>query len=186
MTKDASFPIQIAPDFVDQDINPWSFWLSPMRQLGMINVIEMKSSDPRMERTVTENVAGYGRQLGRITEALYVLLEHTNTARFTDEEKEALNDFTTLAEDIAVAKACGSAMTRDNVERFLKGLRELEKHDPPRYREIAGRLKDQIKVGAPGQRQAVRSDRRVKKASRSRNAKKASAETAGDQAEQGR
>jgi hypothetical protein len=179
MAKDASFPIQIAPDFVDQDINPWSFWLSPMRQLGMINVIEMKSSDPVMERTITENVAGYGRQLGRITEALYVLLANTNTAKFTDEEKEAVNEFTTMAEDIAVAKACGSAMTRDNVERFLKGLRELEKHDPPKYREIVDRLKDQIKVGSPGQRQAGRSDRRVKKASRSRNAKKASADTAG-------
>lgn len=183
MTKEASFPIQIAPDFLDQEINPWSFWLSPMRQLGMINVIEMKSSDPRTERTITENVAGYGRQLGRITEALYVLLANTNTAKFTDEEKEAINDFTTMAEDIAVAKACGSAMTRANVERFLKGLRELEKHDQPKYREIVDRLKDQIKIGAPGQRQAGRSDRRVKRPARSKAAKKPSAEAAGSSAE---
>jgi len=183
MAKDASFPIQLAPDFLDQDINPWSLWLSPMRQLGMINVIEMKSSDPSTERMITENVAGYGRQLGRITEALYVLLAHTNTAKFPDEEKEAINDFTTMAEDIAVTKACGSTMTRESVDRFLSGLRELEKHDPARYREIVGKLKDQIKVAAPTQRQAGRSDRRVRKSARSRGAGKSSAEAEGQRSE---
>src|SRR5512137_1171467 len=89
---------------VTQAINPWTWWLRMMSQIGFININLTESSDPGMERQIVENVAGYGKQLGRVVEVLSALFAHTATAEWSDVQKKALGDFQKLANDIAAVK----------------------------------------------------------------------------------
>jgi len=149
MPKNSSLSIQLAPEILEQDINPWSWVLTSMRQFGMINIIEMKSSDPGMEREIVKKAAGYGQQLGRIVETLNVLLAHTETGQLRKEEKAALDDFSSMAKSIAAVKAGRPVREEDRLERFLTELKELEQGDPLRYRTIVDRLKGELKLDAP-------------------------------------
>jgi hypothetical protein len=165
MPKNSSLSLQLAPEILDQDINPWSWVLTSLRQIGMINIIEMKSSDPGTEREIVENVAGYGRQLGRIVEALNVLLAHTETGQLKKEEKAALDDFSFMAEAIAAAKAGRPVKEEDRLERFLTDLKELEHGDPQRYRTIVDRLKGELKIGAAPEKEAGKTRKTARKTS---------------------
>jgi hypothetical protein len=66
-----------------------------------INVGE--SSDPDIEKDAICK-ASYGRQLGRIGEALIVLLNHVKLTELTPEEHEAINDLKRMLHDIADVK----------------------------------------------------------------------------------
>lgn len=126
---------------VTQAINPWTWWLRLMSQIGFININLTKSSDPEMERRITENVAGYGKQLGRVIEVLEALLAHTDNTGWSADQKKALDDFFEMAKEIAAVKGDYIAPTKDNVDRFLKGIRQLEEKNEKEYREIVERLR---------------------------------------------
>jgi hypothetical protein len=68
-------------------------------QFGLVNV-QGVSRDPGLEERIVTQVAGYGRQLGRLMEAVEVLARHP-PGGLTDKEKEPLADLCTLAEEIA-------------------------------------------------------------------------------------
>ena len=54
-----------------QNYNPITSWFrSSMGQFGFINVNEMQSDDPDQEQRIVNGVASYGKQLGRVVEAL--------------------------------------------------------------------------------------------------------------------
>ena len=62
---------------VTQAINPWTAFFSAFSsQVGFMNINLAKSSDPTVERAVIADVASYGKPLGRIEDALVVLLKH--------------------------------------------------------------------------------------------------------------
>ncbi|HKO09568.1 MAG TPA: hypothetical protein VJ487_17835 [Alphaproteobacteria bacterium] len=62
---------------VTQAINPWSWAFNPTGgQYGLINVELGSSENPAAEGAILENVGSYGKQLGRIGDALLVLLDH--------------------------------------------------------------------------------------------------------------
>jgi hypothetical protein len=115
-----------------------------MSQIGFININMTESSDPAMERQIVENVAGYGKQLGRIVEVLNALFAHTVTAEWSDVQKKALDDFLDLAKDIAAVKGDYIAPTKANVDRFLDGIRHLRETDETQYGEVLGRLKKEL------------------------------------------
>ncbi len=130
---------------VEQSFRWWtSLWSQWMGQFGFININLAKSSDPALERRIVENVAGYGKQLGRMIEMLEALLAHTDRTAWTASQKKAFEDFRELAEEIAAEKGAWLAPTRENVDRFLAGLRRLKDADSPRYREIVERLKTEL------------------------------------------
>ena len=55
-----------------------------MRQLGLVNVYDMESSDGDREREIVENVVSYGKQLGRNVEAPEeVPISHAKTSTRT-------------------------------------------------------------------------------------------------------
>ena len=66
---------------VSQLINPFLvFFRAIGSQFGLINVNLGRSADPDMEQRILEDVGSYGRQIGRIGDALGVLIaqvEHT-------------------------------------------------------------------------------------------------------------
>ncbi len=113
MTKDTStnpFSFPFSGD-VTQAINPWALWLRLMSQIGFVNINLTKSSYPALERRITEDVAGYGRQLGRVIELLEALLTHTDKTAWSAGEKKALDDFLDLAAEIAALKGGYTAPT---------------------------------------------------------------------------
>ena len=129
---------------VTQAINPWTWWLRMMSQIGFININMTESSDPGMERQIVENVAGYGKQLGRIMEVLCALLAHTATSGWSAEQKKTLGDFLELAKEIAAVKGDYIAPTTANIDRFLDGIRHLRETDEKQYGEVLERLRKEL------------------------------------------
>src|SRR5215471_5036209 len=99
------FKLPLSGDVV-QTINPWTAFMSPIANpLGLINVTVGQSSDPAVEADVLSDVAGYGKQLGRIENALLVLLAHFRPATpLTKEETAAIDDLNEMLQRIADVK----------------------------------------------------------------------------------
>jgi ABC-type transporter Mla subunit MlaD len=115
-----------------------------MGQFGFININLAKSSDPEMERRIIENVAGYGKQLGRVIEVLDALLVNSATAGWSADQKKALADFLDMAREIAAVKGDYIAPTKANVDRFLEGIRQLKEKDEKEYGEVVERLRKEL------------------------------------------
>ena len=100
-----TFKLPLSVD-VAQAISPWTAFMSPMGgHLGPINVTIGQSSEPAVEADALSAVASYGKQLGRIGDALIVLLAHFRPAiPLTEEETAAIDDLKELLGRIADVK----------------------------------------------------------------------------------
>ncbi len=101
-----TFKLPLSGDVV-QSINPWTAYFNPVgSQLGLININFGQSSNPDVEGEVLSDVAGYGKQLGRIGDALAVLMSHFHPQKaLTADEKKALAAMKELLDQIAKVKA---------------------------------------------------------------------------------
>jgi hypothetical protein len=92
---------------VTQSINPWTWIFNPVgSQVGLVNIELGQSSDPESEEEILSDVASYGKQLGRIEDALSVLLEHFQPQRkLTAKEQAAIDDFTAIVKAVSAVKA---------------------------------------------------------------------------------
>lgn len=83
---------------VAQTINPWTMLFNPVgSQIGLVNIDLGESSQPEVEQEVLTSVASYGKQLGRIEDALIVLLDHFNPRQpLTAQEQQAIGDLREL------------------------------------------------------------------------------------------
>ena len=119
--------MQLAPNTLMQPILPgWT-----------LNVNAFNSSSPQTEAEVVGKHS-YGRQLGRISEALAVLVE----ARDPKGSDDRFDDFRTMNDEIAEIKA-GNAAAR--VSRLLADLDLLKVLRPEEH----ARLKDELKKRLP-------------------------------------
>lgn len=91
---------------VTQSINPWTWMFNPVgSQVGLVNIELGQSSNPAAEEEILSDVASYGKQLGRIEEALSVLLEHFRPERaLTLAEQAAIDDFRAIVTAVAAVK----------------------------------------------------------------------------------
>lgn len=85
-----TFKLSLAPDRLWQAINPWSFY-NQGAQLGLINVNLGQTPRPDIEQKLLDEVGSYGRQIGRIGDALEVLIDHVPLEGLSKDEKDALN-----------------------------------------------------------------------------------------------
>jgi hypothetical protein len=84
---------------------PWTSYFNPVgSQLGLININLGTSSNPAVENQVLSDVASYGKQLGRIGDALLVLLAHFRPKNLTEAESKAIRDLKRMLEEIAEVK----------------------------------------------------------------------------------
>jgi hypothetical protein len=75
-------------------------------QYGLININLGQSSAPAVEEDVLTDVGSYGKQLGRMGDALIVLLAHFQPARpLTADESKAIDALKDMLEKIAEIKA---------------------------------------------------------------------------------
>ena len=89
-----------------QSINPWSDMFKAFgSQFGLININLGRSSAPEIEQDILTEVGSYGRQIGRIGEALEVLIDHLDLKSLTPKEEAALAAFKAMQGEIAEIKA---------------------------------------------------------------------------------
>jgi hypothetical protein len=130
-----------------QAINPWSWWLeSTGQQVGFINIYRTEAGDPEQEFEIVENVASYGKQLGRIVEALSVVLRHGSFSRLEPDEELAKRRFLEMADEISALKGDFSAPSAENVDRLLVGMNRIWQQDPESYRTLRQRLLKGLKA----------------------------------------
>jgi hypothetical protein len=86
MTK--SFQFSLAPEKLWQAINPWSFYQQGA-QLGFININLGQTAHPEIEQKVLDEVGSYGRQLGRIGDALEVLIDRVPREGLSKQDADA-------------------------------------------------------------------------------------------------
>jgi hypothetical protein len=83
------FQLSLAPERLWQAINPWSFY-NQGAQFGLINVSLGQTPRPDIEQKVLDEVGSYGRQLGRIGDALEVLIDHVPLDGLSRAEADSL------------------------------------------------------------------------------------------------
>ena len=88
MTK--SFQLALAPQKLWQAINPWTFYQQGA-QFGFINIDLGQTPHPETEQAILDEVGSYGRQIGRIGDALEVLLKHIKLDDLSPAEKDVLD-----------------------------------------------------------------------------------------------
>jgi hypothetical protein len=124
--------MSLAPQFLNQPINPgWT--LGPV-----VNITENNSSAPDTEREVLAHHS-YGRQLGRIIDALSVVIDAAvpDRAQLKPAQRDCLADFGKMAGQIRRIKE-GEALKR--VERIARDLAFLKDKHPDEYRKVQALL----------------------------------------------
>ena len=84
-----SMQISLAPEQLWQAINPMTFYQQGS-QFGVVNINLGTTSRPDIERDILDEVGSYGRQIGKIGDALEVLLDHLKLDGLSTKEKDAL------------------------------------------------------------------------------------------------
>jgi hypothetical protein len=84
-----SFQLALAPQKLWQAINPWSFYQQGA-QFGLINIELGQTPHPEIEQAILDEVGSYGRQLGRIGDALEVLMKYVDRDKLSQAEKDTL------------------------------------------------------------------------------------------------
>ena len=85
-----TFQLSLAPQKQWQAINPWSFYQQGA-QFGLINIDLGQTNHPDVEQKILDEVGSYGRQLGRIGDALEVLLNHVDLGKLKPEERDSID-----------------------------------------------------------------------------------------------
>ena len=99
-----TFKLPLSGDVV-QSINPFAAFMTG-GQFGLVNISMGQSSEPKIEEEVLSDVASYGRQLGRIGDALIVLLAHFHPRRpLTADETKTIAALKEMLDKIADVKA---------------------------------------------------------------------------------
>jgi hypothetical protein len=129
-----------------QAINPWSWWLeSTGQQVGFINIYRTEAGDTEQELEIVENVASYGKQLGRIIDALSVVLQHESFSDLEPDEELAKRRFLEMADEISAVKGNFTAPSAESVDRLLVGMSRIRQQDPESYRMLRARLLEGLK-----------------------------------------
>ncbi len=100
-----TFKMPLSGD-VAQNINPMTWWMSPVgSQFGVVNINMGLSSEPKIEEEILSDVASYGKQIGRIADALAVLIRRLPPdSEFNAEEQKAIDGLKDLVNEVAKVK----------------------------------------------------------------------------------
>lgn len=109
---------------VTQAFNAWSSAVrSVSGQFGLVNINLARSSNPALEAELVSEVASYGSQLGRISNALAVLV-----AQLPDDprrpvcEQAAIDEFKRMLNDLAAVKDRHAKPGKPRALRFRSRL----------------------------------------------------------------
>lgn len=120
---------------------PWTLW----NQWFPITINSMASSDPAKETHIVQNVASYGKQLGRIVEVISVLLDEKKPAARSKNDQKVIDAFTELADEIAAAKAGVAAPTPENLNGLIGAVRHWKNQDRQQYEALRKVLLEELR-----------------------------------------
>ena len=86
----SKFQLSLAPEKLWQSINPWTFYQQGA-QFGFVNIDLGQTPHPETEQAILDEVGSYGRQLGRIGDALEILLKHVKLDDLSASERDTLD-----------------------------------------------------------------------------------------------
>ena len=135
---------------VTQSINPWTWWNTAVTQLGgqfgLININTMASGDPVLENQIVQNVASYGKQLGRMMEALNVVIAKDLTlSTLTPKDQETITAFQDMLAQINATKDNHTpTLSTTETDRFLDRLMTLKTTNPDRYATLRAQIMDRV------------------------------------------
>jgi hypothetical protein len=89
---------------VSQFISPWSWFVRQVGQLGIINVNIGSTPAPEVETRVLEDVGSYGRQIGRLADALEVLIATLDRNSLSPDQQAAISAFEGQLKDVRSVK----------------------------------------------------------------------------------
>jgi hypothetical protein len=90
---------------VSQFIAPWSWFIRQAGQLGLINVNIGTTPAPEVETQVLEEVGSYGRQIGRLADAMEVLVATLDRNSLSPDQQTAISAFESQLRDVRGVKA---------------------------------------------------------------------------------
>ena len=105
---------------------------------SVTNITEQNSSAPDTEREILASNS-YGRQLGRIMDALAVLIDRLPPE---EQEKEAFKEFTEVRDQINDIKQKAAGR---RIDRIIADLAALKETRPEEYRRLAATLRDALR-----------------------------------------
>ena len=119
----------------------FKYWTTSSGQYGLVNIRYGESSNAQVEQDIVENVAGYGKQIGKLLEAV-VFLAH----RLSEKDKKILNDkaieaLLELNTDIQLRKLGTAKQDSLTLTEFIDTLTELKDKDQASFQEVSERLK---------------------------------------------
>ena len=129
---------------VQQAINPWQWWIGALTPMnGLINITQYESSNPKLEEEIIQHVAGYGKQLGKLVDAVSVLVELTDTKKLNTDQKKALQSLTELADALHAVKSQHhyQTLTPAQWEKILEELKKLKAEDKKAFDTMMTSLK---------------------------------------------
>jgi hypothetical protein len=135
---------------VTQTINPWTWWNTAVNQLGgqfgLININTMASGDPVLENQIVQNVASYGKQLGRMMEALNVVIAKDLTlSTLTPKDQETITAFQDMLAQINATKDNHTpTLSTTETDRFLDRLMSLKTTHPDHYATLRAQIMDRV------------------------------------------
>ncbi|WP_458196064.1 hypothetical protein [Bradyrhizobium sp. UFLA05-153] len=129
--------------------NPLDFFAAPRNFVQPIlpgwvfgsvtNITEQNSSAPDTEREIVA-AQSYGRQLGRVMDALAILIADLPKAK---QDASAFEEFAKIHRDINEIKAQAAARRLNNIAADLATLKETK---PEEYERLAATLREVLKA----------------------------------------
>jgi hypothetical protein len=111
---------------------------------NIINVVvrKMRSKNPRQEEAIIEGVASYGKQLGRISDALNVVISQMDRANLKQDERRALEEFSAMYKEIATVKGKHIPPDEAQLDYLFEDIGELKGRDDEAYQNLLKKLRD--------------------------------------------
>jgi hypothetical protein len=100
-----------------QSFLPMNLFANQMSQIGFININNAKTPSPELEQTIIEEVGSYGRQIGRLADALDVLIGTLDWSRLQEPQLHAIVAFREQLMEVRRIKSGGKREKEDDLSK---------------------------------------------------------------------
>jgi hypothetical protein len=102
------------------------------------------SSDAPTEQAIIENVAGYGKQIGRVLEAVDCIARYLRARDKALLSERSISELLELNTDIQAYRLSQAKPDSVTVSEFIKSLKVLKQDNEARFNEVSAKLKEEI------------------------------------------
>ena len=128
-------------------VQAWQMWLKSLsQQSGLININQTVSGNPELEQKITEDVAGYGKQLGILIDMVELLAIEFDDGNLNETQQRRLKQFKKLAQQIHQAKweHDKTKLNTHIVDKLMDDLNTMKTDNPEGYQTISKHLQEKL------------------------------------------